>query len=95
MNISQQFGKPQDVEWCFEDDQLYFLQSRPITRKIFDSLEYYDGANIQESFNGVVQPLAYTLAKYGYPFAYKQALVNVGVSRDYLDEYNQVFDFLL
>ena len=95
MNISQQFGKPQDVEWCFEDDQLYFLQSRPITRKIFDSLEYYDGANIQESFNGVVQPLAYTLAKYGYPFAYKQALVNVGVSRDYLDENNQVFDTLL
>jgi pyruvate,water dikinase len=25
------FGAPQDVEWAFENDQLYLLQSRPIT----------------------------------------------------------------
>lgn len=29
--IEQHFGRPQDIEWVLEDNQLYILQSRPIT----------------------------------------------------------------
>lgn len=29
--VERYFGKPQDVEWCIEVDQLQLLQSRPIT----------------------------------------------------------------
>ena len=30
--IEEFYGKPEDVEWAFEEDgQLYMLQSRPIT----------------------------------------------------------------
>jgi pyruvate,water dikinase len=29
--LEELFGAPQDVEWAFENDQLYLLQSRPVT----------------------------------------------------------------
>lgn len=31
LQIEETFGSPQDIEWAFEDDDLYVLQSRPIT----------------------------------------------------------------
>lgn len=31
LQIEETFGSPQDIEWAFEDDQLFVLQSRPIT----------------------------------------------------------------
>lgn len=29
--IEAHFGSPQDIEWCIQDDQLFIVQSRPIT----------------------------------------------------------------
>jgi phosphoenolpyruvate synthase/pyruvate phosphate dikinase len=29
--IERHFGRPQDIEWCLEDDDFWFVQSRPIT----------------------------------------------------------------
>jgi pyruvate,water dikinase len=29
--LEKLFGAPQDVEWAFEHDKLYLLQSRPVT----------------------------------------------------------------
>ncbi|MFB9844508.1 phosphoenolpyruvate synthase [Mucilaginibacter ginsenosidivorans] len=29
--IEEHFGSPQDIEWCWADDTLYIVQSRPIT----------------------------------------------------------------
>jgi pyruvate, water dikinase len=31
MQLEAHFGQPQDVEWAFENGQLYLLQSRPVT----------------------------------------------------------------
>lgn len=31
IRIEQHYGFPCDIEWCFEGDRLYILQSRPIT----------------------------------------------------------------
>ncbi|HEX6298940.1 MAG TPA: PEP/pyruvate-binding domain-containing protein [Acidimicrobiia bacterium] len=31
LQIEETLGSPQDIEWAFEDDELYVLQSRPIT----------------------------------------------------------------
>jgi pyruvate,water dikinase len=31
LHLEAAFGSPQDIEWAFEADQLYVLQSRPIT----------------------------------------------------------------
>jgi pyruvate,water dikinase len=31
LRLEAEFGSPQDVEWAIEGDDLYVLQSRPIT----------------------------------------------------------------
>lgn len=31
LEIEEQFGSPQDIEWCVKDGEIFFLQSRPIT----------------------------------------------------------------
>jgi pyruvate, water dikinase len=31
LELERYFGKPQDVEWCIENERLFLLQSRPIT----------------------------------------------------------------
>jgi phosphoenolpyruvate synthase/pyruvate phosphate dikinase len=31
LEIEEQFGSPQDIEWCIKDGEIFFLQSRPIT----------------------------------------------------------------
>jgi pyruvate, water dikinase len=31
LRLEEHFGKPQDVEWCIRDGQVFVLQSRPIT----------------------------------------------------------------
>lgn len=42
--IEARFGRPQDVEWCLADDELVFVQSRPITT-LFPVPENGDGDN--------------------------------------------------
>ena len=31
VEIENHYKKPQDIEWCMKDDDIYILQSRPIT----------------------------------------------------------------
>jgi pyruvate,water dikinase len=31
LEIEEQLGSPQDIEWCVKDGEIFFLQSRPIT----------------------------------------------------------------
>ena len=69
----QHFKHPQDIEWAFEDDKLYLLQSRPITT-IKHTLEgaqrLWDNSNIVESYSGVTTPLTYSFARYVYEEVY-------------------------
>lgn len=71
------FGKPQDVEWAIADNQLYLLQSRPITTlgKPADSdgeLNIWDNSNIIESYSGVTTPLTFSFARHIYEGVYRQ-----------------------
>ena len=89
-------GSPQDVEWCFADDKLYILQSRPITRDFsVGSEEYFDSANIAESYSGVVLPLTCSFAKMVYERVYKDLLRMSGVSRKKIEQHSYVFEQLL
>jgi len=65
---SQMRGLPQDIEWAFADNQLYLLQSRPITSlgKVPDpdgNINIWDNSNIAESYGGVTTPLTYSFAR--------------------------------
>jgi hypothetical protein len=65
------FGRPQDIEWAIEGDQLFLLQSPPIAtlRDLADpegALNLWDNSNITESYNGVTTLLTFSFARYVY-----------------------------
>ena len=75
--IEKIFGSiPQDIEFCVKNNQLYFLQSRPVTTlsHIDKSQEktIFDNSNIVESFPGTTSPLTFSLASMVYDQVYRQ-----------------------
>jgi len=94
-NIEKFFGIPQDIEWCFFKSDIYILQSRPITKKILFEEEYFDSANIAESYSGIVLPLTCSFASRLYRQVYRDFLHKSGVSMKKINEHGYVFDELL
>lgn len=75
------YGAPQDVEWAFEGERLYLLQSRPITTlPAFGDIQIWDNSNIVESYPGVVSPFTFTFARriYGHVYRAFSSLMGVG-----------------
>ncbi|HEY6871133.1 MAG TPA: PEP/pyruvate-binding domain-containing protein [Geobacteraceae bacterium] len=71
------FGRPQDIEWAFEESRLYLLQSRPITSLAplpdpDGALNIWDNSNIAESYGGVTTPLTFSFARHVYEGVYRQ-----------------------
>ena len=61
---AEHFGKPQDIEWAFDESGLHMLQSRPITTlgsvaEPDGDLVIWDNSNIVESYPGVTSPLTF------------------------------------
>lgn len=74
---AKHFGRPQDIEWAIEGDQLWLLQSRPITtlsalRDPDGELCIWDNSNIAESYGGITTPLTYSFARRAYEEVYRQ-----------------------
>ena len=94
--VQKFFGVPQDIEWCFKNGEMYVLQSRPITRDFsVAKREYFDSANIAESYSGIVLPLTCTFAKMVYEQVYKDLLCMSGVSKKKIAQHSAVFENLL
>jgi rifampicin phosphotransferase len=61
--IQKDYGFPQDIEWAFAEDQLYVLQSRPITslyplpKESFDPLEVWFSFGSVQGLMGAMTPL--------------------------------------
>ncbi len=90
------FKSPQDIEWCFLGDVLYLLQSRPITQHVSVlEAEYFDSANIAESYSGIVLPLTASFAERIYKVVYIDFLRMSGVSKKTLKKHAYVFEKLL
>jgi len=71
------FGRPQDIEWAMENDELYLLQSRPITSLAAlpdpdGGLNIWDNSNIAESYGGITTPLTFSFARHIYEEVYRQ-----------------------
>ncbi|WP_310392212.1 PEP/pyruvate-binding domain-containing protein [Hymenobacter sp.] len=72
-------GGPQDVEFVVdEDEQLWLVQTRPITQAI-PKVVVYDNANIQESYCGVTTPLTFSFAQRAYATVYRQTMRTLGL----------------
>ena len=82
IKIARHFKAPQDIEWTFQDNKLFILQSRPISRSIWSHSKdnmLFDSANIGESYSGIVLPLTSSFAKKLYKDVYINSLLKSGV----------------
>lgn len=92
----KEFGKPQDIEFAIFDNQIYVLQSRPITslHKLTDTGASYilwDNSNIIESYPGVTTPLTFSFISRSYENAYKLFCEFMGVNKKIINQNERVF----
>lgn len=94
--IEKLFQLPQDIEFCFYNEKLYILQSRPITKPVFPDKEiiFYDSANIAESYSGIVLPLTLSFVSLIYSEVYKDLLCASGISEKKITKYDDIFNSL-
>jgi phosphohistidine swiveling domain-containing protein len=76
--LEYSLGGPQDVEFVVADEQLWLVQTRPITQAI-PEVVVYDNANIQESYCGVTTPLTFSFAQRAYATVYRQTMRVLGL----------------
>ena len=94
-------GSPQDIEWAFRKNDLYLLQSRPITTELLDApvedktITIFDNSNIVESYPGLVSPLTFSFAQYAYARVYRAFVILLGVRSTKIAENSAVFENML
>ena len=94
------FGKYQDVEFAFCEQELFVLQTRPITtvNTLPDNgseFIIWDNSNIIESYPGVTSPLTFSFILPVYEAVYKQFAALMGVSQKDINANKQVFANML
>src|SRR5690606_25870875 len=98
--LRKAFGLYQDVEFAVKDDNLYILQTRPITglSKLPDPTSEYivwDNSNIVESYPGVTTPLTFSFISQSYETAYKIFVSILGVDEATIRRRQGVFANML
>ncbi|ASS48654.1 MAG: phosphoenolpyruvate synthase [Candidatus Fluviicola riflensis] len=96
LTCAKTYGKPQDMEFAVYQDEIYLLQTRPITNlnRIPDlSGDYilWDNSNIIESYPGVTTPLTFSFISKSYEGAYKLFSRYLGVEQRVIDANERVF----
>ena len=80
--IEAAFGAPQDIEWTIEGEEIFLLQTRPITKLPPAPPEgmkrLFDNANIVESYSGITTPLTFSFASHGYEMLYRRLAEALG-----------------
>lgn len=90
------FKHPQDIEFAFHNENLYLLQSRPITtlNKVPDISSkriVWDNSNIIESYPGVTSPLTFSFILGSYEAAYRLFLEYMGATAVEIEKNKAVF----
>ncbi|MBK21851.1 MAG: phosphoenolpyruvate synthase [Flavobacteriales bacterium] len=97
--LGAKLEKPQDVEFAYNKDELFLLQTRPITtlrKKIkTDQFIIWDNSNIIESYPGVTTPLTFSFIIKMYDAVYRQFSLLMGVSSKEVDSNKDVFSNML
>lgn len=90
----------QDIEFAFNGDELYLLQTRPVTtaQQLADSSGQHiiwDNSNIIESYPGVTTPLTFSFITKVYEAVYRQFAQLMGVSENDVEENSGTFANML
>ena len=93
-------GRPQDIEWAFENGQLHLLQSRPITSfggspALEGKLSIWDNSNLIESYSGVTTPMTFSFARRAYEGVYRQFCQVLIVRQEKIARHDATFRNLL
>ncbi|MAZ50078.1 MAG: hypothetical protein CME65_16060 [Halobacteriovoraceae bacterium] len=76
-----------DFEFCLKDEQIYFLQARPITSVSQNpNIELYDSSNISENYPGVSTPLTLDHLKRLYTVNLSSLLKYLGIPKSTRDK---------
>jgi rifampicin phosphotransferase len=97
---ARQFGRPQDIEWAYEDARLWLLQARPITSLTAmpdpdGTLLVWDNSNIVESYSGVTTPLTFSFTSDIYEHVYREFCRLMGVSKRRIAAHDEPFRNML
>ena len=84
--LKEHYGKAQDIEFAVWENQIYLLQTRPVTGldKLPDPQGTYivwDNSNIVESYPGVTTPLTFSFILPVYEAVYTQFLQLLGTGK--------------
>ncbi len=92
------FGRFQDIEWAYEGEQLYLLQSRPITtlgKNKEGKINVFDNSNIVESYGGVTTPLTFSFIRMVYENVYIELCKIFNVEQEKIEMNSQMFKNML
>ena len=91
--LTLKLGKPQDIEFAFEKNTLYLLQTRPVTAVAKPKGEYtlWDNSNIIESYPGVTTPLTFSFIIKMYEAVYRQFVGLLGLKENEINKHSEVF----
>ncbi len=89
--LFKHFHQYQDIEFAIAGQQLYLLQTRPITTlsrapDISGEMILWDNSNIIESYPGLTSPLTFSFIRKMYEAVYRQFAMLMGVSEAMVEE---------
>lgn len=94
MQIEKLKGSAQDIEWAYHNNELFILQSRPVTTRK-EHRQVWSNANIQESYYGVTTPLTFSFASSAYARVYTQTMRAVRLPEKTIAEHQNMLKNLL
>jgi len=84
-----------DIEYVISDDDIYVLQSRPITTMSEGRRTVLDSSNIVESYPGITLPLTYSFIQEAYEGVFKNAVFIITKNSKLIDDHTYVFKNML
>jgi pyruvate,water dikinase len=99
--IERAFGRPQDIEFSFDEDgRLFILQARPITTvaelgPAAGNRLVWDNSNIIESYSGVTSPMTYSFIRRAYTIVYHCFSEVMGIDAEVVRENRYTFENML
>ncbi len=94
------YGRPQDIEWALAGEELFLLQSRPITSlsqtvEADGLFQLWDNSNIAESYSGITTPLTFSFARGIYESVYCEFCRLMGVAEQRIQQRHVMFANML
>ena len=99
-SASNYFERFQDIEWAYEDNKLFLLQSRPITTLAGKNskngrINVFDNSNIVESYGGITTPLTFSFIREVYENVYIELCKIFNVKQEQIEINSQMFKNML